>query len=352
VLVMNTPGGNAVSVAEHTLAVMLAMARYIPQATASTKSGKWEKKKFLGSELRGKTLGIVGLGKLGARVAGVAKAFGMKVIAWSQNLTPEKCKEVGVDYVSKEDLFKQSDFITIHLVLSPRSRGIVGPKDIALMKPTAYIINTSRGPLIDEAALLAALREGKIAGAGLDVFDVEPLPLEHPYRKMDNVVLTPHLGYVAAQNYRTYFAGIVEDIRAFLDGKPVRATHLPPTHRRDRVRAGLENAFSGWTIRHVQLPNQSSTSTSRVRLFVHEANWKMRIFWVSCRSAMNFMRESVFAGARRKSGSVWRRAFATTNSDGEMPGRMVRSQDPNESQTSLGATTARYWSSPWATTPA
>jgi D-3-phosphoglycerate dehydrogenase len=146
----------------------------------------------------------------------------MKVIAWSQNLTPEKAKEAGADYVSKEEFFRRADFITIHLVLSARTRALVGAGDIALMKPTAYIINTSRGPIVEEAALLAALREKKIAGAGLDVFDVEPLPLDHPLRKMDHVVLTPHLGYVAQQNYRTYFAGVVEDIRAFLDGKPVR----------------------------------------------------------------------------------------------------------------------------------
>jgi D-3-phosphoglycerate dehydrogenase len=146
----------------------------------------------------------------------------MKVIAWSQNLTPEKCQEAGVTYAAKEDLFRQADFVTIHLVLSQRTRGLVGAKELAVMKPSAYIINTSRGPIIEEAALLAALREKTIAGAGLDVFDVEPLPVEHPLRKMDNVVLTPHLGYVAIQNYRAYFAGIVDDIRAFLDGKPVR----------------------------------------------------------------------------------------------------------------------------------
>src|SRR5262249_37445018 len=150
------------------------------------------------------TLGILGLGKLGARTANIAKAFGMSVIAWSQNLTPEKCAEAGVGYVSKDDLFRQSDFITIHVVLSQRSRGLVGAKELALMKPTAYLVNTSRGPIVDEAALLAALREKRIAGAGLDVFDIEPLPLDHPLRKMDNAVLTPHLGYVAEQNYRHY----------------------------------------------------------------------------------------------------------------------------------------------------
>jgi phosphoglycerate dehydrogenase-like enzyme len=146
----------------------------------------------------------------------------MKVIAWSQNLTPEKCQAAGVEYASKEDLFRSADFITIHVQLSDRSRGLIGAKDLGLMKPTAYIVNTSRGPIIEEKALLAALQERRIAGAGLDVFDVEPLPLDHPFRRLDNVVITPHLGYVSMENYRLYFRDIVDDIRAFLDGKPVR----------------------------------------------------------------------------------------------------------------------------------
>jgi D-3-phosphoglycerate dehydrogenase len=144
------------------------------------------------------------------------------VIAWSQNLTAEKAKEGGAELVSKEDLFRQSDFLSIHLVLSPRSRGLVGAADLTLMKPTAFLVNTSRGPIVDQDALIAALRERRIAGAGLDVYDTEPLPLDHPYRTMDNVVITPHLGYVSAQNYRAYYGGVVEDIRGFLDGKPVR----------------------------------------------------------------------------------------------------------------------------------
>jgi phosphoglycerate dehydrogenase-like enzyme len=176
----------------------------------------------IGLDLDGMTLGILGLGKLGARTANIAKAFGMKVLAWSENLTADKCREAGVDYATKDELFRQSDLITIHVVLSGRTRGLVGAAELALMKPTAFLINTSRGPIIDEAALLAALRQHRIAGAGLDVFDVEPLPLDHPFRKMDNVVITPHLGYVSEQNYRRYFADAVEDIRGFLDGKPVR----------------------------------------------------------------------------------------------------------------------------------
>jgi phosphoglycerate dehydrogenase-like enzyme len=203
------------------IGLMLELTRRIGYENARMKAGvPWQS--TIGVDLDGLTLGVLGLGKLGTRTARIAKAFGMKVIAWSQNLTPEKCQEAGVDYVSKEDLFRQADFITIHVILSQRSRGLVGAKELGLMKPSAYIINTSRGPIIDEAALLSVLREKKIAGAGLDVFDVEPLPTDHPLRKLDNVVLTPHLGYVSMQNYRAYFGGVVEDIRAFLDGKPVR----------------------------------------------------------------------------------------------------------------------------------
>jgi phosphoglycerate dehydrogenase-like enzyme len=220
VVVCGTPSvGNPTS--GIAIGLMLELTRRIGYENARMKAGApWQS--TIGMDLDGQTLGVLGLGKLGTRTANIAKAFGMKVIAWSQNLTPEKCKEAGVDYVSKEDLFRQADFITIHVVLSQRSRGLVGAKEIALMKPTAYLINTSRGPIIDEAAMLAALRDKKIGGAGLDVFDVEPLPVDHPLRKMDNVVLTPHLGYVATQNYRAYFAGVVDDIRAFIDGKPVR----------------------------------------------------------------------------------------------------------------------------------
>jgi phosphoglycerate dehydrogenase-like enzyme len=203
------------------IGLMLELTRRIGYENARMKSGvPWQT--TIGPDLDGMTLGVLGLGKLGQRTARIGKAFGMNVIAWSTNLTPEKCKEAGVDYVSKEDLFRQADIVTIHVVLSARSRGLVGAKELALMKPTAYIVNTSRGPIIEEAALLAALRENKIAGAGLDVFDTEPLPLDHPLRKMDNVVITPHLGYVALQNYRSYMAGVVEDIRAFIDGKPLR----------------------------------------------------------------------------------------------------------------------------------
>jgi phosphoglycerate dehydrogenase-like enzyme len=203
------------------IGLMLELSRRIGYENARMKAGvPWQS--TIGLDLEGLTLGVLGLGKLGARTARIAQAFGMKVVAWSQNLTPEKCGEAGVAYASKDELFGRADFVTIHLVLSERTRGLVGAKEIGLMQPSAYIVNTSRGPIIDEPALLAALRENKIAGAGLDVFDVEPLPVDHPFRKLDNVVLTPHLGYVAIQNYRAYFAGVVDDIRAFLDGKPMR----------------------------------------------------------------------------------------------------------------------------------
>jgi D-3-phosphoglycerate dehydrogenase len=201
--------------------LMLELTRKIGFENARLKNGEsWQV--TIGRDLEGLTLGCLGLGKLGQRSAAVGKAFGMKAIAWSQNLTAEKAKEGGADYASKEDLFRNADIITIHLVLSERSRGLIGAKELGLMKKSAYIVNTSRGPIIDEKALIAALNAKQIAGAGLDVFDTEPLPLDHPFRKMDNVVITPHLGYVSEQNYRKYFPDIVEDIRGFLDGKPVR----------------------------------------------------------------------------------------------------------------------------------
>jgi len=203
------------------IGLMLELTRRIGFENSRLKAGEpWQV--TLGSDVEGKTLGIVGLGRLGARVARVAQALGMRTIAWSQNLTPEKARETGAEAVSKQDLFCEADVVSVHLVLSERSRGLIGAGELGLMKPTAYIINTARGPIIDEAALVAALTQRRIAGAGLDVFDVEPLPTDHPLRRLDNVVLTPHLGYVSAENYAVYFTDTVDDIRAFLDGKPVR----------------------------------------------------------------------------------------------------------------------------------
>ncbi|MFZ0844603.1 MAG: D-2-hydroxyacid dehydrogenase family protein [Pseudolabrys sp.] len=203
------------------IGLMLELTRRIGYENARMKAGElWQV--TLGQDLEGLTLGVLGLGKLGQRVGNVGRALGMKTIAWSQNLTAEKAKEAGAEYVTKEDLFKRADIVSLHVVLSDRTRGIVGAKELGLMKKTAYLVNTSRGPLVDEKALIAALQSKSIAGAGLDVFDVEPLPRDHPFRKMDNVVLTPHLGYVSEQNYRKQYPDVVEDIRAWLDGKPVR----------------------------------------------------------------------------------------------------------------------------------
>jgi len=220
-IVVSSTAGFGNPTAGLTFGLILELTRRIGYEHARLKAGAaWQT--TIGIDLEGKTLGIVGLGKLGNRVAQIAKPFGMKVIAWSQNLTPERCREAGVEYATKEDLFRQADFVTIHLQLSERSRGLIGAKELGLMRPTAFLINTSRGPIVDQEALLSVLREHRIAGAGLDVFDVEPLPLGHPFRYLDNAVITPHLGYVTAENYRLYFRDIVDDIRAFLDGKPVR----------------------------------------------------------------------------------------------------------------------------------
>jgi len=214
-------GGSGNPTAGIAIGLMLELTRRIGYENARLKAGApWQT--TIGIDLEGKTLGVVGLGKLGTRVANIAKAFGMNVIAWSQNLTPEKCQEAGVTYASKEDLFRTADIVSIHLMLSDRSRGLIGAKDLAPMKPTAYLINTARAAIVDQAALLAVLTERRIAGAGLDVFETEPLPLDSPLRALDNVVITPHLGYVSVQAYEVYFREIVEDIRAFLDGKPTR----------------------------------------------------------------------------------------------------------------------------------
>ena len=204
-----------------TMGLILELTRGIGRENARMHAGEpWQK--FAGIEIEGRTLGVIGLGKLGSKVAGLAKAFGMNVIAWSPNLTPEKCKEAGVGYASKEELFATADVITIHVVLSERSRGLVGPADLARMKPTAYLVNPARGPIVDEAALVATLQQKQIAGAGLDVFAVEPLPADHPLRKLDNVVLTPHLGYATVEGFRNHYAQMVEAIDAWFKGEPVR----------------------------------------------------------------------------------------------------------------------------------
>ncbi|HVX76994.1 MAG TPA: D-2-hydroxyacid dehydrogenase family protein [Bradyrhizobium sp.] len=204
-----------------TMGLILELTRGVGRENARMHAGEpWQK--FCGIEIEGRTLGILGLGKLGSKMASLGKAFGMKVIAWSPNLTPERCQEVGVGYATKEQLFPSADVITIHMVLSQRSRGLVGREDLARMKPTAYLVNTSRGPIVDEAALLDVLQQRKIAGAGIDVFSVEPLPVDHPFRKLDNMVLTPHLGYVSRDAFEAHYGQMVENIQAWLKGEPIR----------------------------------------------------------------------------------------------------------------------------------
>jgi len=213
-------GGVPSPTAELTWGLILALLRHIPREDQATRAGQWQVSMGIG--LQGKVLGVIGLGNLGSQVATVGKAFQMPVIAWSQNLTAERAAQVGATLVSKDELLSQSDIVTIHLVLSQRTRGLLTARDLALMKPTSYLVNTSRGPIVEEQALITALRQKTIAGAALDVFDEEPLPLDHPLRRLDNTVITPHLGYVTAETYRIFFGQTVENIQAFLSGAPVR----------------------------------------------------------------------------------------------------------------------------------
>ncbi|MET9521080.1 D-2-hydroxyacid dehydrogenase family protein [Streptomyces coeruleorubidus] len=207
---------------ELTWALLLGLARgLVEESNALRSGGPWQS--TVGADLHGSRLGLLGLGKIGSRVARVGLAFGMHVSAWSQNLTEERADEVGVELApSREELLASSDFVSIHLALSDRTRGLLGPAELALLKPTAYLINTSRAAIVDREALLAALHEGRIAGAGIDVFDIEPLPAGHPMRTAPRLLATPHLGYVSHANYTTYYGQAVEDIRAFLAGAPVR----------------------------------------------------------------------------------------------------------------------------------
>jgi phosphoglycerate dehydrogenase-like enzyme len=206
---------------ELTFALMLELARAPGRESEQMKNGKlWQDR--VGVDLRDSRLGIVGLGRLGIATARIANAFGMKVAAWSPNLSLEKCKEAGVEYATKDGLFSRSDIVSVHMQLGVRTRHMIGEAELALMKPAAFLINTSRGELIEEAALLRALRDKKIAGFGVDVYAEEPLPADHPFRQMANVVLTPHIGFVTQDNYRTYYGGAVDGIRAWLDGKPIR----------------------------------------------------------------------------------------------------------------------------------
>jgi phosphoglycerate dehydrogenase-like enzyme len=206
--------------AELTWGLILALMRHIPLEDRKTRAGHWQT--TLGNDLHAKTLGVIGLGRLGSRVTTVAKAFGMNVIAWSQNLNDARAAEVGVERVTKEELLSRADIITIHLRLSDRTRGLIGSRELQRMKPTAYLINTSRGPIVDEAALIEALRNNRIGGAGLDVYDIEPMPADHVLFDLDNVVLTPHLGFVTEETYKVFYGEMLEAIMAYLNGSPIR----------------------------------------------------------------------------------------------------------------------------------
>ena len=219
ITVCGTNGGGE-GPTELTWGLILAMLRHIPEEDQRSRAGSWGT--TIGVGIKGKTLGLIGLGHMGSLVAKVATAFDMKIIAWSLNMTQERAEECGATLVDKETLFKESDIVSIHLVLSDRTRGLVGASDLALMKPSAYIVNISRGPIIDEKSLIDVLERKAIAGAALDTFDIEPLPKDHPLFKTPNTLICPHLGYVIDDSYEAFYAGVIENVRAFTSGEPVR----------------------------------------------------------------------------------------------------------------------------------
>jgi phosphoglycerate dehydrogenase-like enzyme len=205
---------------ELTWALIMAATRNLVAEANALRDGKWQQ--GLGGDLHGKTLAILGLGSIGQRVAQFGQVFGMRVIAWSENLTAQRASQAGVTYVSKQELFEQADVLSVHLVLSDRSRGLVDAEALDWMKPSALLVNTARGPIVDEAALIKALQKRRLAGAALDVFDVEPLSPHHPFRTLENVLATPHVGYVSQQNYQLFFSQMIEDIRAWSLNEPIR----------------------------------------------------------------------------------------------------------------------------------
>jgi len=219
-IVVSGTGGIAGPTAELTWALILGLARHVAEEDRLIRAGGWQGS--VGLDLAGATLGLIGLGRLGSQVAGVGQAFGMRVIAWSQNLTEIRAKEVGVEAVGKADLLRHADVISIHLQLSERTRGLIGASDLELLKPTAYLVNTSRGPIVDEVALARALHAGTLAGAALDVYDTEPLPEGHPLRHAPHTLLTPHIGYVTSGTYAIFYTDAVADIAAYLAGEPIR----------------------------------------------------------------------------------------------------------------------------------
>ncbi|HWO30556.1 MAG TPA: D-2-hydroxyacid dehydrogenase family protein [Candidatus Acidoferrum sp.] len=214
-ITVTATGYNSSPTIELTWALILASLRGIVHENNSVRNGGWQKS--VGQDLSGNILGVVGLGNIGGQVARIGIAFGMKIFAWSQNLTPEIAEAAGAELVSKSELFRGADIVTIHLILSERTRGLVGAAELALMKPTSRLINTSRGPIIDESSLITALRSHAIAGAAIDVFEEEPLPAEHPFRSMDNILATPHIGYVSESLYRTFYGNSLANITAWLD---------------------------------------------------------------------------------------------------------------------------------------
>ncbi len=218
-------GDGQYATAELTWGLILSLLRRIPQEAESMRAGGWQT--GLGSALMGKTLGIIGLGRLGARVARVARAFDMEVLAWSPNLDVPRAEAAGARYATKETLLRTADVVTLHMVLGERSRGILGAEDLALMKPTACLVNTSRGPLVDEAALIDVLEKGGIAGAALDVFNQEPLPSDHPLRRLPSVLLTPHIGYTVRETFTQFHQQTVENVAALLAGTPIRQISPP-----------------------------------------------------------------------------------------------------------------------------
>ena len=205
---------------ELTWALLLALTRNLTIDDREMRRGGWQTN--VGTEIRGKTMGVIGLGRIGGEFAQIAQAFGMKVIAWSENMTPEAAAKYGAVHVTKDELFRQSDYVVILVILSERTRGLVGRHEIGLMKPTAFLINPARGPIVDEAALIDALREKRIAGAGLDVYDTEPLPEDHPLRSLPNTVLTPHVGGFTREHYAHWYGGMLENVKAWLEGKTIR----------------------------------------------------------------------------------------------------------------------------------
>jgi phosphoglycerate dehydrogenase-like enzyme len=220
-IAVTATGYDSTPTIEFTWSLILASMRSIDREAASLKAGGWQT--GLGSNLRGKSLGVVGLGNIGKEVARIGLAFGVKVIAWSQNLTEEKANAAGASLVDKQTLFREADIVTVHLVLSHRTRGLIGAPELALMKPTARLVNTSRGPIVDQTALIEALQARRIAGAAVDVFETEPLPIDHPFRKLDNVLATPHIGYVTEDLYRTFYGDAAASITKWLEANATSA---------------------------------------------------------------------------------------------------------------------------------